>query len=1114
MWKKLLVFLLCCLFAANYSYSRPANRPEVHTFVVLLKEPSLSSRVLDKRGKSLYKGFSTREKRHVERMIEHRMEMEDRLSRFENRLRILSPNVIPRRRFTGLINGLSLEMPGRMVSIIRSMPEVLAIVPNRRYEYSLTRSNDLMYAPFAWQLVGGPALAGQGIKIGIIDTGIDNTHVMFDDEGYDLPAGFPLGDPNFTNNKIIVARVFTKAGDLPEDSTPRDRSGHGTHVASCAAGNLDTVSPLGLISGLAPNAYLGNYKVFTDEFTTLEQIISALEACVEDGMDVVNLSLGSEAYIHTLLDPEALALRNAIKAGVVVVAAAGNSVAPEMIGAPGQIPEIITVGSLTNSHNGGNTRDIDIAMMNVYADGVQVITDEEVVLVPDPAFFSLPVIGRFELVDAEALAFLGGGEDGLVCEGLPPGSAADKWVLVERGICTFTTKVDHVQDADGWGALIYNGVDAIEEPNEPMRSPSVPGTEIPSYFVSRNTGLLIKDAILNSSTVEVEFHVAPPLETDQTPFELSTFSSVGPSLSYVVKPDIVAIGQGSYGATQNDIPGEFLSEFLEYTSFDISGFGFSSGTSFSSPRVAGVAALVKQMNPSWEPEDIKSAIITSGERLPSVASLSGMERGGGHVDPIRAMDLPLIATPPTLTWANVLTYEVTEVQKSIELKNVSQQYQSMSLSLELPTYGRIQAVEIFPDQVDLAPAESIDIPIKLTFNPPSHVGRSQDISGDLIIEINGEPAPLRVPVWARVTKAPLLQGAILLIDDDGGEFIEDQYIQSINLAGYEATLWDVAGLKAYPSVQYMQKFQAVAWFLSTTSLFNIHDDNVLEFNERTRFNVALTKYLAQGGRLLVSGMDWSDQQEQTMFAQQALHIAEFTHDPFVQYTPTGDIASQETVLEITGVISSPVAQGIVNLVANFDSTFPNMTDLLVLDDSSIAKPALITNRNPQDVIGITVETGSYRAVFYSFALERISRNGMDIIIQNSLDWLTNGSRNLLSIQSVEPGIQNDNSVPLAVTLRVEGINFLVGHEVLLNDIPVEITAIDLAGNLEILVPAGLPEGLYDITLRSPDGQSTTLPEAFSVRGQQTVGELRGPNRRGASPTREPRHRNRSPWHHA
>jgi hypothetical protein len=163
-----------------------------------------------------------------------------------------------------------------------------------------------------------------------------------------------------------------------------------------------------------------------------------------------------------------------------------------------------------------------------------------------------------------------------------------------------------------------------------------------------------------------------------------------------------------------------------------------------------------------------------------------------------------------------------------------------------------------------------------------------------------------------------------------------------------------------------------------------------------------------------------------------------------------------------------------------------MSDVLVLDNSGIAKPALITNKDPNDVIGITVETDSYRVVFFSFALERVlrsprlSRNGMDIIMQNSLNWLMKGSRKVLSIRSVEPKIQIDNSVPMTVTLTVEGINFLVGHDIRLNDTPVEITTIDTSGSVEILVPAGLPPGLYDITLDSPDGQSDVLSEAFTI----------------------------------
>jgi len=185
--------------------------------------------------------------------MRHRRELEDKLSRFENRLKKVSSDIILRRRFTGLLNGLSLEMPSRIAPTVRSMPEVLTVVPNRKYHLLLTKSNELMNVPMAFQMGGVEMFAGDGIKIGIIDTGIDHTHVMFDDEGYEIPVGFPRGDTGFTNNKIIVARVFTKSGDSASDLTPRDRDGHGTHVASCAAGNSNTLSPLGLMSGGSPS---------------------------------------------------------------------------------------------------------------------------------------------------------------------------------------------------------------------------------------------------------------------------------------------------------------------------------------------------------------------------------------------------------------------------------------------------------------------------------------------------------------------------------------------------------------------------------------------------------------------------------------------------------------------------------------------------------------------------------------------------------------------------------------------------------------------------------------------------------------------------------------------
>ena len=142
---------------------------------------------------------------------------------------------------------------------------------------NLNRATQLVNAPAAWTALGGVQNAGAGIKIAIIDTGIDQTHPAFQDSSLAMPAGYPIcsgSDCAFTSNKVIVARSYVRlvaagsdpqnpaADSRPDDYSPRDRIGHGTAVASCAAG-MPTLSPAGLtLTGVAPKAYLGNYKVF------------------------------------------------------------------------------------------------------------------------------------------------------------------------------------------------------------------------------------------------------------------------------------------------------------------------------------------------------------------------------------------------------------------------------------------------------------------------------------------------------------------------------------------------------------------------------------------------------------------------------------------------------------------------------------------------------------------------------------------------------------------------------------------------------------------------------------------------------------------------------------
>ena len=209
---------------------------------------------------------------------------------------------------------------------------------------------------------GGVALpnGGAGIKIGVIDDGVDQTHPFFDPTGFTMPAGFPKGQTEFATAKVIVARAFAPPGATWRyASRPFDpeQSGHATHVAGIAAGNANVQAEGQRISGIAPRAQLGNYKALTiptDGDVGLDgnapEIVAAIEAAVADGMDVINLSIG-EPEIEPSRDLVARALDAAAAAGVVPVVAAGNDYGDFGAGSlssPGTSAEAITVGATTS----------------------------------------------------------------------------------------------------------------------------------------------------------------------------------------------------------------------------------------------------------------------------------------------------------------------------------------------------------------------------------------------------------------------------------------------------------------------------------------------------------------------------------------------------------------------------------------------------------------------------------------------------------------------------------------------------------------------------------------------------------------------------------------------
>ena len=309
------------------------------------------------------------------------------------RIRAAVPSARIRWRYQLVLNGLAVVAPAGSVSRIAAIPGVREVQQSVRYHRSLFRSTQVIGAPQVW----GPTLAtaGDGIKIGIIDDGIDQRHPFFSPAGFSMPAGYPKGNTAYTTAKVIVARSFPPPGaswrfaKLPFDPA---ESEHGTHVAGIAAGDHDTTAGGGggavKVSGVAPHAYLGNYRVLTIPTGAFgldgnsPEIVAGIEAAVRDGMNVINLSLG-EPEITPSRDIVVQAIDAAAAAGVVPVIAAGNDydvLGPGSVGSPGSAPDAITAaaatkGSTIATFSSGGPTPVSLALKpDVTAPGVSILS--------------------------------------------------------------------------------------------------------------------------------------------------------------------------------------------------------------------------------------------------------------------------------------------------------------------------------------------------------------------------------------------------------------------------------------------------------------------------------------------------------------------------------------------------------------------------------------------------------------------------------------------------------------------------------------------------------------------------------------------------------------------
>jgi subtilisin family serine protease len=332
--------------------------------VVTLPQPSLATAIARDRQLS---ARATRNRRLDVRLpasVSYLRSLASAQRTLQARIRTRIPAAVVRWHYGVVLNGLAVAVPPDRLADLRRIPGA-TVWPSVTYHELLNRTPQLIGAPAVW----GPTLttAGQGVKIGVIDDGLDQSHVFFSPAGFAYPAGFPKGNTQYTTPKVIVAKAFaplTPAWKYASTPFDPENSEHATNVAGIAAGDHDTVAttPGGRFraSGIAPDAYLGNYKVLTVPTTDFgldgnsPEIAKGIEEAVKDGMDVINLSLG-EPEIEPTRDIVVQAIEHAADAGVIPVIAAGNDFGDAgkgSIGSPGTAPQAITVAASTEGDSG------------------------------------------------------------------------------------------------------------------------------------------------------------------------------------------------------------------------------------------------------------------------------------------------------------------------------------------------------------------------------------------------------------------------------------------------------------------------------------------------------------------------------------------------------------------------------------------------------------------------------------------------------------------------------------------------------------------------------------------------------------------------------------------
>jgi minor extracellular serine protease Vpr len=508
-----------------------------------------------------------------------------------------------RRSFDTLFNGFSIQVaPGDRAKIMQ-LAGVKAMYPVQIVQaptpeeaagsaLDLAAAVALTGANIAQNQLG---LTGRGIKVGIIDSGIDIDHPAFGGNGTPGSTSFPTA--RITKGYDLVGdnynSIGTPAQQIPvPDNNPDDCGGHGTHVAGIVGANG------GGLKGVAPEVELGAYRVFgCAGSSSSDVIVEALERAYADGMQVINQSLGAARQWPQY--PTAQASSRLVSKGVVMVASIGNNgpggSSPDALfaaGAPGVGDKVIGVASFDNAQRsftvGGTPYGFNAAT------GAPL----------PPTSGSLPM-SRTGLPTTT--------NDG--CNPLAAGSLTGTAALIQRGTCSFYIKAFNAQTAGAAAVVLYNNAAGALNPTVAGSPPIT----IPVVAITQAQGITLNNLIAAGPTTLnwTGDYVGYPYGTGGL---ISGFSSFGLTAELGFKPNIGAPGGGIFSSYP----------------LELGGAATLSGTSMSAPHVAGGAALILQGRPNMNPRTMMARMQAEPKNWSGNAALGFLDhsfrQGAGMLD--------------------------------------------------------------------------------------------------------------------------------------------------------------------------------------------------------------------------------------------------------------------------------------------------------------------------------------------------------------------------------------------------------------------------------------------------------------------------------------------------